>query len=134
MLSLMRFFCTYRSFNEIKAKREVENWMQRSPKSYLPHVAHAIVWNRLGDSKKAKVSLDLAQSLGANDQLYYQILVKVCGELHDTDCLRQATDPARNLSPLYAYYAQALATNNKQAIMNGLRESPNYLPLLKLQQ
>ena len=133
-LSLLRFVCTYRSNSELQAKKEVGNWMRRSPKSATPHIAQAIVWYRLGDANKAKASLDLAQSLGGGGRLYLQTLIKVCGALGDQACLQQAGKSAKRLSPLHAYFAQALASRDSQAIYKGMRESGNYLPLIRLQQ
>lgn len=133
-LAMLKFVCTYRSYSEIKAQKEVESWMRRSPKSPEPHIAHAIFWYRMRDYKKAQLSLNLAQSLGASGQLYLQILIKVCGQLNDEACLKKAAGEVAAASPLHHYLALAMIGENDQAIAQGLRESKNYLPILNLRQ
>jgi tetratricopeptide (TPR) repeat protein len=136
--SLLDFVCTYKTNNEIAAQQAVAGWMGRSPNNPWPHIAQALVSQRLGEYEKARVSLDMAKNAGANDKFYYQTLMRVCGHLKDVSCLRKNNPTALKFSPLHAFTAKAIegrltGGDNKQAVYSGLRESSNYIPLIKLQ-
>lgn len=136
--SLMEFVCTYKTNNDISSQQAVSGWISRSQNSPWPQIAQSLISLRLGDVDKAKVSLDMAKTLGANDKFYYQTLVRACGKLKDVGCLRKNIDAISKLSPLHAFTAKAIegkltGGDNKQAVYSGLRESSNYIPLIKLQ-
>jgi len=138
LLAMLEFTCAYKMNYETGAQQAVDLMMNRLQNSSLPHVAQAIVAYRLGEYEKAKDSLSLAQKLGANDKLYYQVLIKLCGQTQDSKCLRQYADTVAKFAPLHAYTAHAIdggpnSDERKLAVFNGLRESKNYLPLVKLQ-
>jgi tetratricopeptide (TPR) repeat protein len=137
-LSLLEFVCTYKMGHETEAQQAVELLMNRHLNSPLPHVAQAIVSYRLGEYEKARDSLSLAQKLGAKDKLYLQILIKTCAQLKDSNCIRQNLEKVSAVAPLQAtvakVYERAMSAEERnQVIQVGLRESRNYLPLLKLQ-
>jgi tetratricopeptide (TPR) repeat protein len=136
--SLLEFVCIYKNGSEMAAQQSVTGWMSRSQNSPWSHVAQAIVSARLGEFEKAKVSLELAKNVGGADKFYYQALLKVCGKLKDVSCLRKNQAAISKLSPLHAFTAKAIegrltGGDNKQAVYSGLRESSNYIPLIKLQ-
>lgn len=138
MLSLLEFTCTYKMSHETEAQQAVDLLMNRLVNSPLPHVAQAIVSYHLGEYEKAKDSLSLAQKLGAHDKLYLQVLIKTCGQLKDTACIRQHLEKVAKVAPLHAavakiYERSLSAEDRNQAIQVGLRESRNYIPLLRLQ-
>lgn len=138
LLSQLEFVCAYKMNLETGAQQAVDLLMNRHQRSPLPHVAQAIVSYRLGEYEKAKDSLALAQKLGTQDKLYFQTLVKVCAQMKDQNCVQNNLENVAKISPLHAFAALALAKSaggeeRNQAIYNGLRESKNYLPLVKLQ-
>jgi tetratricopeptide (TPR) repeat protein len=135
LVALLDFTCSYKMNNEIGAQQALGGWLTRSQeKSSMPHVAQAILSNRLGEYDKAKDSLSLAKKFNANDKLYYQTLTKVCARRKDEECLQSNMDNISRLAPLQGYYARAILDLDKQNnIRKGLLESPHYLPLVRLQ-
>lgn len=138
LISLLEFVCTYKTNNEMAAQQLVSGWMNRSPNSPWPHVAQAILGLRLGEFDKAQMSLNLAKAAGANDKLYHEVQSKVCIRLKDVSCLRKNYEPLAKLSPLHAFTAKAQESklsnkDPKQMVYGGLRESSNYIPLIRMQ-
>jgi len=138
-LSLLQFTCSYKMSHENEAQQAVELLMNRQLNNPLPHLAQAVVSYHLGEYEKARDSLTLAQKLGAGDnKLYLQLLIKTCTQLRDTACIRQNLDKVAKVAPLHAavakIYERAMSADDRnQAIQVGLRESRNYIPLLRLQ-
>jgi tetratricopeptide (TPR) repeat protein len=137
-ISLLEFTCAYKMNHETGAQQAVELLVSRMQNSPIPQVAQAIVSYHLGEFEKAKDSLGLAQKLGAKDKLYLQVLIKVCGKLRDTNCIRQNLEKVAQVAPLHASVAKIFertlsSEDRNQVIQNGLRESRNYAPLIKLQ-
>lgn len=134
----VKFMCAYKTNSEIQALQIAEGWAQKSPQNPMPQVAQAIVKYKLGDYEKARLSLDVAGQLGAQDKIYSQMAVKVCYKLKDSQCLSAYQNKIVHMAPLHSYLARSGNTNlsdseRKQAVYSGLRESSNYIPLLRQQ-
>lgn len=134
----IKFICAYKMNSEIQALQVAEGWSLKSPHNPTPQIAQAIVRNKLGENEKAQLSLEIARQMGANDALFFQMETKVCSKLKDSKCLRYAIEKMSNVAPLHSYLAKATeaainGVDNRHDINTGLRESNNYIPLLRMQ-
>ncbi len=133
-LPLLQFVCQYKIQGVLAAQQSIDGWMARQKRDPYVHVASAIVSTNIGEQEKAQESLLLAQRSGANNKLYYQVLSNVCLRLGNKTCLKDLAPMALKLSPLHGYTALDAIQNDTQNIMRGMKESPNYAPLLSLQK
>lgn len=132
---LLQFMCKYKGQGVLAAQQFIDGWAARFRKDANAHVASAIVSQTVGELDKARNSLKTALSLGAQDRLYYQILSKVCLKQKDVSCLKEILPTLQKVSPLHAYTAQvAIQSGDTQSFLRGIKESPNYAPLLSLQK
>jgi hypothetical protein len=131
---LLNFICKYKGQGVLAAQQSIDMWLGKNPKDPRAHIASAIVSQGVGELEKAKESLVSARNLGVQDRLYYQVLFKVCYKLKDFSCLKEITPSLLKVSPLHGYTAQVVASDDRQALVKGLKESTNYIPLLSLQK
>jgi hypothetical protein len=132
---LLQFVCKYKGQGVLAAQQSIDSWMVRYQKDPRAHVASAIASQSVGELEKARESLALAHNMGAQDRLYYQVLFKVCLKLKDNSCLKDILPTLLKVSPLHAHTAQvALNPEDSNSFLRGVKESPNYSPLLSLQR
>lgn len=132
--SLLNFVCKYKGQGVLAAQQSIDVWLGKNSKDPRAHIASAVVSQSVGELEKAKESLMTARKLGMQDRLFHQVLFKVCYKLKDNSCLKEIIPGLLKLSPLHGYTAQVMMDSDSQAMLKGIKESANYIPLLSLQK
>jgi tetratricopeptide (TPR) repeat protein len=127
------------------ARRAIEKAVQETPKNPLVQAWYAYILRESGDADHASIQLGMANQLNRHEQFNLPILLQArfCQNAKIVDCARDNWQRiyGHNLENLSAIgglaWVDAEIKSYGEAtklIQNGLKISPDYIPLLELRQ